>query len=124
MGQWQATCYARPMIRTPDGATLQTQTLGQGEPLMLIAGLGIDHYAWDPVVQVFATRYRVVTYDHRGTGESSGQFGANWSTRISPGMLWPCWTGSDWSGPMSMGIPWEGAWRNGWQRTHQPALVR
>jgi len=60
---------------------LATRVEGRGEPLLLIAGLGMDHQAWDPVVRVFAKQYEVICYDHRGTGDSSSGFTPDWSTR-------------------------------------------
>jgi pimeloyl-ACP methyl ester carboxylesterase len=44
---------------------------GQGEPVLLIMGLGGDHLAWGYQLQAFAERHRVVAYDNRGVGQSS-----------------------------------------------------
>ena len=43
---------------------------GTGEPLLLIQGLGYGRWGWDPVVPGLAERYRVLTFDNRGIGES------------------------------------------------------
>ncbi len=44
---------------------------GQGEPLLLIMGLGGPAAAWDlEFVQRMAADYQVITYDNRGTGQS------------------------------------------------------
>lgn len=43
---------------------------GQGEPLILIMGLGADHLAWGFQFPVFAERYRVIAFDNRGAGQS------------------------------------------------------
>jgi pimeloyl-ACP methyl ester carboxylesterase len=43
---------------------------GEGEPLLLIQGLGYARWGWDPVVPGLAERYRVVAFDNRGIGES------------------------------------------------------
>jgi pimeloyl-ACP methyl ester carboxylesterase len=43
---------------------------GDGEPLLLIQGLGYARWSWDPVVPGLAERYRVVSFDNRGIGES------------------------------------------------------
>ena len=44
---------------------------GQGEPLLLIAGLGGVGSYWAPNLAAFSARYRTVIHDHRGTGSST-----------------------------------------------------
>jgi 3-oxoadipate enol-lactonase len=43
---------------------------GAGEPLLLIQGLGYARWSWDPIVPGLAERYRVLSFDNRGIGES------------------------------------------------------
>lgn len=43
---------------------------GVGEPLLLIAGLGAPHRAWRRIVPLLAKKYRVISFDNRGTGET------------------------------------------------------
>ena len=43
---------------------------GAGRPLLLIQGLGYARWGWDPVLPALAERYRVLTFDNRGIGES------------------------------------------------------
>ncbi len=43
---------------------------GDGDVLLLIQGLGYGRWGWDPVVPGLAERYRVLTFDNRGIGES------------------------------------------------------
>lgn len=43
---------------------------GQGDPLVLIMGLGADHLAWGFQFPVFAERYRVIAFDNRGAGQT------------------------------------------------------
>ena len=53
-----------------DGTRLAYQVHGAGPPLLLVSGQASDHTIWDPVRDAFADRFRVVTFDHRGTGDS------------------------------------------------------
>jgi pimeloyl-ACP methyl ester carboxylesterase len=49
---------------------LYVEEHGEGEPLLLIEGLGQSMWAWREQVPVFAHRYRTIAYDTRGTGRS------------------------------------------------------
>ncbi|WP_170149599.1 alpha/beta fold hydrolase [Rhodoplanes roseus] len=50
---------------------LYYETHGDGEPLVLVTGLGGLAAFWAPHVDAFARRHRVIVYDHRGTGQST-----------------------------------------------------
>ncbi len=56
-----------------NGVTLHYQIEGAGKPLVLIHGWAVDQTEWDNVVGDLARRYRVVRYDRRGFGTSSGK---------------------------------------------------
>ena len=43
---------------------------GDGAPVLLIMGLGYGRWGWEPVLGSLAERYRVLTFDNRGYGES------------------------------------------------------
>ena len=43
---------------------------GQGEPLLLIQGLGYPRWGWGPIVDPLAERFTVVSFDNRGIGSS------------------------------------------------------
>jgi pimeloyl-ACP methyl ester carboxylesterase len=43
---------------------------GSGDALLLIQGLGYARWSWEPIVTGLAERYRVLTFDNRGIGES------------------------------------------------------
>jgi 3-oxoadipate enol-lactonase len=43
---------------------------GDGAPLLLIQGIGYARWSWEPIVPGLAERYRVLTFDNRGIGES------------------------------------------------------
>jgi pimeloyl-ACP methyl ester carboxylesterase len=57
---------------TADGVTLAVFGAGEGDPLLLIPGLGARSSVFEPVVDDLARRYRVITFDPRGIGESGG----------------------------------------------------
>ena len=54
-----------------DGGRLAYEVTGAGEPVLLIMGTGADHVFWMAQVAPLARHYRVITFDSRGTGESS-----------------------------------------------------
>lgn len=70
-----------PFAIAPDGARLYFETHGEGEPLLLVMGQGIDHHGWDYVRERFTARHRVIVFDNRGTGRSDKPDGATYSTR-------------------------------------------
>lgn len=53
-----------------NGVTLRCLVEGDGEPLVLIHGVGNSLAAWDGVSARLRDRYRIVRYDQRGHGES------------------------------------------------------
>jgi pimeloyl-ACP methyl ester carboxylesterase len=53
------------------GCTLHYAVYGTGEPLVLVHGTGADSSTWDPVVDLLASRNRVIVYDRRGYGRST-----------------------------------------------------
>lgn len=48
---------------------------GQGEPLVLIAGLMSDSQSWLPIIQDLAEFYRVIIFDNRGVGRTVSPIG-------------------------------------------------
>ena len=64
-----------------DGAQLYFEVIGEGEPLILISGQASDSKAWDYVRDDFAARHLVITFDHRGTGQSDKPQEPAYSTR-------------------------------------------
>jgi 3-oxoadipate enol-lactonase len=63
---------ARLTATTTDGVALAVFTAGNGEPLLLIPGLGARANVFDPIVPDLARQHRVITFDPRGLGESGG----------------------------------------------------
>ena len=54
---------------------------GQGPALVLVQGLGVGRWGWEPVVDRLARRFRVITIDNRGIGASDAPAGS-YSTRL------------------------------------------
>jgi aminoacrylate hydrolase len=54
------------------GASVAYEVAGDGEALVLIAGLGGRGEFWQAQVAPFACRFRTITFDHRGIGGSTG----------------------------------------------------
>ncbi len=59
-----------PHLQLPD-CELWWEEHGAGPPLMMVAGLGGVGTYWSPNLAAFASRYRVILHDQRGTGRSS-----------------------------------------------------
>lgn len=52
-------------------AEIHTEITGEGPDLLLVAGLGGRGAFWSKQVQAFAQHFRVITFDHRGCGDST-----------------------------------------------------
>ena len=59
-----------PFARLPD-ADIHYEIKGSGDPVLLVAGLGGAASYWNPNIDAFAARHRVMLHDHRGTGQST-----------------------------------------------------
>lgn len=64
-----------------DGTSIAYEVTGAGDPLILVAGTGYPGATWPPeLLGPLAERHTVVTFDHRGTGDSPPTAG-RYSTR-------------------------------------------
>ncbi len=55
----------------PTGIEMYYEVEGTGDPLLLIMGTAADHTTWAAQVAAYRHRYTVITYDARGTGQST-----------------------------------------------------
>ena len=56
-------------------------TVGDGQPLLFIAGLGVDNMCWIYQVPKFQEFFKVIVFDNRGIGKSTGSI-APYSIRM------------------------------------------
>lgn len=59
-----------PTVST-NGVDLYYESQGDGPPIVFAHGVGGNHASWYQQVPFFARWYRVITFDHRGFGNSS-----------------------------------------------------
>jgi pimeloyl-ACP methyl ester carboxylesterase len=55
-----------------NGVDLHYESAGEGDPLVLVNGGFLDHTQWLLVVPAFAESFRVIAFDSRGHGQSTG----------------------------------------------------
>ena len=61
---------------TANGINIAYETVGNGPPLVLIAGLGYSRWMWHKMVPGLAVNFQVISYDNRGVGESDKPAGS------------------------------------------------
>ena len=54
-----------------NGQRLFYEVHGEGDPLVLVPGLGGDHLSWGEQLEAFSARYRTVVFDNRDSGRST-----------------------------------------------------
>ena len=52
------------------GVRIAYESFGDGPALLLMQGIGYARWSWDPIVPALAERFRVLSFDNRGIGES------------------------------------------------------
>jgi pimeloyl-ACP methyl ester carboxylesterase len=86
----QASAIAPPGALQPvesgfaeaNGARLYYEVYGEGEPLLLIMGLGANHLSWTAQIPVYSREFRVIVFDNRGTGRSDFPAGAEYTIPV------------------------------------------
>jgi len=58
------------LVEIEHGLNLAYSDLGYGQALVLVPGWPFDSAVWEPLPTILGEDYRVITYDHRGTGKS------------------------------------------------------
>jgi len=58
-------------IADANGQRIYYEVTGEGEPLILVMGLGADHLAWALQVGPLSEHFKVVTFDNRDCGQST-----------------------------------------------------
>ena len=64
-----------PYVNVENNVKIKYHTIGEGPPLLMLAGLGMDHKTWLPQIPYFKDDFKVIVFDNRGIGESSSSFG-------------------------------------------------
>jgi Predicted hydrolases or acyltransferases (alpha/beta hydrolase superfamily) len=65
------------------GAKLYYEEIGQGTPLVFLHGATWDMRQWDRQIDIFSSKYHVITLDARGHGKSSLPEG-----KVPPNIFW------------------------------------
>lgn len=62
-------------IKHCNGISLYYEVYGEGEPLVLISGLGGDHTFWNASIELLSSKYQVIVFDTRGIGKTEAPKG-------------------------------------------------
>ena len=58
-------------VPTSDGAILHVVEAGRGRPLVLLHGVTLQWWTWNPLFHLLSDRFRVIAWDMRGHGRST-----------------------------------------------------
>ena len=69
---------AQAHIAKLNGESIYYEVSGEGTPVVLIHGWSLNLRMWDPQVSALSRRFRVIRYDRRGFGKSTGNEDITW----------------------------------------------
>jgi pimeloyl-ACP methyl ester carboxylesterase len=75
---------------TANGIEIYFEVHGEGQPLVLISGIGYTNWQWHRMVPFLADRFQVITFDNRGVGQSDrpeGPYSAHMLAADTVGLL-------------------------------------
>ena len=58
------------VVKTADGVTLHSESVGNGDPILFIHEFAGDHRTWEPQIRRFSRSHRCLTYAARGYAPS------------------------------------------------------
>lgn len=79
-----------PYVTAQDGVRLFVQDVGEGVPVVLVAGFGLSHQVWDRQVRVLGERHRVICVDQRGHGSSDKPWNGYTIEQLADDLLRAC----------------------------------
>jgi pimeloyl-ACP methyl ester carboxylesterase len=75
---------------TGNGIEIYYETHGQGQPLVLISGIGYTNWQWHRMVPLLVDHFQVITFDNRGVGQTDkpeGPYSAHMLAADTVGLL-------------------------------------
>ncbi|MCA9653806.1 MAG: alpha/beta hydrolase [Myxococcales bacterium] len=69
-------------LESADGTRIAYRVTGEGRPIVLANGLSTSDFFWQPLISRWLPRFRVITWDYKGHGESDPAR-TDFGTRIS-----------------------------------------
>ncbi len=75
---------------TTNGIELYYETHGEGQPLVLISGIGYSLWQWHRMIPFLEKHFRVIAFDNRGAGQSdkpAGPYSAQMLAADTAGLL-------------------------------------
>jgi pimeloyl-ACP methyl ester carboxylesterase len=82
-----APANAQGHVAKINGESIYYEVEGSGEPLVLIHGWSLNLRMWDKQAHAFSSRFKVIRYDRRGFGKSSGDEDLSWDVADLDGLL-------------------------------------
>ena len=113
-----------PRTTSFDETEIAWTASGTGEPLLLIAGQGVDSASWQPLIRTLARDHRVVYFDHAAPATAPSATPPATPPGPSRAMRSQFSTPPASTGHTCTGIRWAGGSHNGWPSTRRTASAR